>query len=249
MPVPPRTPPPSVQATTASTGASVSAARMLTFRACSFRAAGEQRCHAGCRPAAMARQRRYRSAPSVRQSRPAFPRYPGPGGRRPAREGGAGGVRVGAERAAIRARVPAISGPGQEQGALVDRGSRRECRVGPRRPAAMQMPSASCEPGGHHGHGVEHCARRGARSDAGVDELCHGTVPPGGCEVAARKPSLGLAGAQPTATPSSRSDERVGSVRCLRGIGDGRRCTRDATCGTCDGGAGRAPAGGGPERA
>ena len=78
-PVPPFGSRSRVQQATAWMGVSVTAARMLTFLAWSFRAAGEHRRQAGCRAAAMARQRCVRSAPSVRQSGPVFPRYPGQG--------------------------------------------------------------------------------------------------------------------------------------------------------------------------
>ena len=89
IPVPPFGNPSGVQQATAWTGVSVSAARMLTFLAWSLRAAGEHRCHAGCRAAATPRQRWARSAPSVRQSGPVFPRYRGQGRNRVRVPGGA----------------------------------------------------------------------------------------------------------------------------------------------------------------
>ena len=79
---------------------------------------------------------------------------------------------------AVRPCVPAVTGPGQEQGPPAW-GARRERRVGPNRAAGVQVPAPAREPGGHDGDVLKDGAGRGARSDAGVNELCHGvSLPP-----------------------------------------------------------------------
>ena len=78
MPAPPLARPELVQHVIASTGVAVAGpSRIALFRASSLRAAGEQLCLAGCRAEAIERQRCGCYAESVRQSRSAFPLYPG----------------------------------------------------------------------------------------------------------------------------------------------------------------------------
>ena len=63
-------------------------------------------------------------------------------------DGEAAAGAVGAERAAFRAGVPAISGPGQEQRAGAGRGTGGEGGVGPGGAAGVKVPSTAREPCG-----------------------------------------------------------------------------------------------------
>ncbi len=89
-----------------------------------------------------------------------------PRGMRIGGDGEAAARAVCAERAAIRARVSAISGPGQEQDAGAGRGTGGERGVGPGSAAGMNAPSTVCKPGGQAGHGFEHGRRGGAAGGA-----------------------------------------------------------------------------------
>ena len=74
IPVPPVIAASRVHAMTASTGrSSPEPSRIDTFRACSFRAAGEQRCQAGCRRAVSYMQSESTDRESVRPSGPPCP--------------------------------------------------------------------------------------------------------------------------------------------------------------------------------
>ena len=152
--------------------------------------AGDPDAHAGAAPnraggsprnhridrRACARAEQDRGVPGVKA--PCRGRAAVPGGMQAPCDGEATLHLVRRERAAVGPCVPTVTRPGQEQGPAHGLGPRGECRVGPGGAAAVQVPAPVCEPGGHHGHGLQNGGGRGARSDAGVDELSHGVLLP-----------------------------------------------------------------------
>ena len=91
------------------------------------------------------------------------------------RDGEAAACRVVDERAVVPgARDRDYPGHGRNRVRVPGGAPAGNAKSAPAAPTGMEMPSPASEPGGHDRHGFQDVAGRGARSDAGVDERCHG---------------------------------------------------------------------------